>query len=265
MKGTDKYNLIERYLSGNLQADEKSMFHELMTNDPELTAFLENHYAASELIMAKDMLSVKQKLNKIHHGKSVNIIKSRILRWSAIAATGAIIGALVLLDKNNQTDQIADKKNYKDILYDEAKVLDKPNNPHPIAQQNEEILADKNSIKASKSNKSEDLYNNIEEKNTDENILNEELNNEMIGGGIQDSSPLMNKDSSKALHLMAGPEPEKSCNKKNADTSIKSPIVSCEHIHAKFETEASCYSTSNGRISILENSIEGGNAPYLFC
>jgi len=112
-----QFELIERYIDGDLNAEETKTVEQLIASDPDFKNEYNLRLNVNKAIGEKDIMELRYKLSMIHRQEtshSIGIIRHLFeKKWHLVAASItilAIIGSFLLNNLNNQgSDQLFEK------------------------------------------------------------------------------------------------------------------------------------------------------------
>ncbi len=87
MNEEEKYDKIERYLSGDLTGRERKTFEEDMKSDPSLAEEVKLHSDLADALKEKDVADLEEKLANIIQDNRPRRIRLGVRKWLAIAAS----------------------------------------------------------------------------------------------------------------------------------------------------------------------------------
>ena len=252
----DKYELIEKYLNGQLSSDEVLAFEKQMSEDNSLSDETARQQELKSFIDDASMLSLKENLQKIHqkHNTKPNPLNGKKWLWGIPIII--ILGTAILLLKPEQNNAKSEQDNNNK--------KENPNNEH-IEEGQVKISIANHSIE-------KEIIQPKEERSIHPQMQNQPIPLETMGS---DSAQQQEDEIKLPAALLASDiesiEPEDKMDntvleelvKPNPD-HIKPEPFDCNNIiiEASVKTEKSCEDKPTGKLFIVPNSIEGGSPPY---
>jgi hypothetical protein len=240
---------IERFLNGDLPADERVSFLKKMEEDPDFAREVELHRQLHKIITDGAYLNIKSKLKSIHLEKKR--ISKKVRRITGFGIGGLIIG-VILLWVLSDTRNTKNEKNLQSVIVREDTVAVQ-DHKNPLSENTPETA-----IKITSGTPSADQGPGAE-KLPDIALRVEPA---LAKEPIQAEVPVENK----------GPKSEKQLSEpvsENKTTTGKTEtmrIPDCRKIkiEGSFREYESCNNRPTGSIAIDKESLTGGQAPYTF-
>ncbi len=258
-KDIDKYELIERYLTGQLSAEELTKLEYRMKSDPEFAREVDKHRAVSSIIRDGMLLEIREKVKAIHNSKtSYNRFRNSGNRIIALSVVGLLIFLSIMFIRNikkdsnsklpeEQANPVTDtsirKDQRTDTFHDESSQINREKTT-PTAHEN--------------------VYKKpptpIIEKTSNTHEIDTIRENEKIN--VRSEKPAKKMQVPDSTGITPELIPVTDDNKSRIDHGKDSTDCSQVAISARIETEESCEQRPTGRICIVKTSIQGGTPPY---
>lgn len=238
MDDIKKYELIERYLKGDLNSGELLKVERMIRDDSGFALEVEAHRKLKDLIIDHSLISVKKNLSTIRQNKINNQRRflRNILFTGSVLVTGLSMFLLLNREKENVTIQSIEKE--KSISNE---------------------LTDTNS---------QAIYlQNTDEENTGKNV---DSTTESIGKVILPNGPFVENNPVPEYIDTVNPDKKLTDNVINplpvftpdsilpTTESTDMPCV----IKAEYDVEPSCQNQATGSLLLIEESLSGGEPPY---
>lgn len=260
-KDIDKYENIEAYLKGELGMAERGDFENLMNLDSGFAREVEQHRQMSEALMESAMLDIKEQIRNIHDQKQTTkgkrIGKGGLFLIIGLVTLTAIIMVSIFIKSRSevQNSSLQTTQNIGIIQLDTVRAV------QTVSQIKSNIK------KKTKGKKNSDLRLNPVNvqalPTTSDGLIEEESEQKKIATVVEADSvyvPVLEVLESKVQEVLIEVMPER----ENLASTIELEAFDCSEtvITASVESQSTCNSKSNGTLSILENTIEGGIPPY---
>jgi len=245
------YELIEKYLQGNLKGDELKSIEERIQSDPEFALEVSKHQESHNFIFERAMVDMKDQIGKIHQKNTIS--GNGKLGWrnlfsylGVLLFTAALI--IVVSAKNRYEEgtlfQGLRKKTVAENS-DSIRVAVKPIKQKKQVYVQQEIVTDTLSLS--------DSLNTIDTSD----VYSQKDIEEELSDIINSAVPVVNSESQPELK---NNDPESKNNPQESSTS-KTDCNDIE-IEADIESENSCDDKPTGKISVNKQSLDGGEPPY---
>jgi len=240
---------IERFLNGDLPADERVSFRKKLEEDPDFAREVELHRHLHDIITDGAYLNIKSKLKSIHLEKTR--ISKKIRRFTGFGIGGLIIGVILLwvLPDTGKTENDKNEPSVS-VREDSVAVQDQKS---PLTEKTPEIAAVITSGAPS-----------ADQDPGDDKIpdITFQADTVFAKEQIQREVPVENKEPKTEKQV---PEPfsENKPTSRKAEASSK-PDCRKIKIEGSFRESESCNNKPTGRIAIDRESLTGGQAPYTF-
>lgn len=279
MSDREKFDLIERYLTGDLTASEQDYFQKLWATDPEFAEEVNYHELVNDFIIDAGLLDFKEKVAEYTNtkpqpkpnffkkvvGKTRNLVIASII----LILTGFGIGLWSVQQPFNGTvdNQAVTEAKKSDSSIPEAHpeskikggtTSDKPNSKkdRPVKSNDSKGKSNTpdqkgNTLLDGPNNESDYLSYNKAEKPTLKK--SERLNYSSNLGSLSNSSILKKTRPKSDLSITLEPSIEE---------KIAQSACEATEIKGKVKTVPSCQDKNNGKLKVKTETIVGGQPPY---
>lgn len=236
----DKYDLIEKYFSGELSSVEREEFDNLVNNDSSFAEYVHKELKANEIVHQLGLLETGNALDKIHKTNKRLKVQKKALATLAITLT---IGSLVLFSLNNGEEQVE---------LPQRKVLKKLNLSVSNSSQSivDKEIHDNEVIKSITKQK----VILVPEKPSSE-VVQVQVNRDTNAKDFVDSV-------SKAEYVIPKEELNVVTDTSRITVSSIDTKTCTELVLIDYTSKASCMGEENGSFSFSGDLIKGGIAPY---
>lgn len=114
-----QFELIEKYIDGNLSAKESKSVEQLIAKDKVFAKEYKLRYEVNEAIMQKDIMTLRENLNNVYNGQHQspkNVVRQLFIKnWHLVAASVTIliiVGSFLLSNLNNSSSEQIFEKYY---------------------------------------------------------------------------------------------------------------------------------------------------------
>jgi len=254
----EKYELIEKYLGGQLTKKEKIDFEHQLKTDPELADELNKHKDISRLIHEGTLLKIRETVKEIHDAKySLNFFKSSSGKILIITLAGILILTMVFFIKKYRIDNENQQPIENTIpAADTITLHESIEDTGEIVNHNEKTRHIPKPYKSSAKRVDHPIVSGSEFSESGKIHVKEEIKTDVVAKIPQEE--------------IQKSEPDNDDVEKNSVTIIDTEIIhdsdsiDCSNvlISADVETKESCEQKPTGTIQIIESSIQGGTPPY---
>lgn len=256
-KDIDKYELIERYLTGQLSDEELTDLERRIERDPDFARELDRHRAISSIIRDGVLLEIREKVKTIHKNKtSYTRLRNSTNRIIALSVAGVLIFLSIIFIRNIRKDRNDRLPGAQVIPVSDTSVSQNQktdtvhNGAFQINKKKAEPIVDEN-VYTKPSIHGIDKISDKHETDTareDQTINIIPVKKMQITYDSTDITP--------GLMQVA--------DDNESDTGHGTDSVDCNQvvISARVETEESCEQRPTGSILIVKTSIQGGTPPY---
>lgn len=114
-----QFELIEKYIDGNLSAKESKSVEQLIAKDKVFAKEYKLRYEVNEAIMQKDIMTLRENLNNVYNGQHQSppsVVRQLFIKnWHLVAASVTIliiVGSFLLSNLNNSSSEQIFEKYY---------------------------------------------------------------------------------------------------------------------------------------------------------
>lgn len=114
-----QFELIEKYIDGNLSAKESKSVEQLLAKDKVFAKEYKLRYEVNEAIMQKDIMTLRENLNNVYNGQHQSppsVVRQLFIKnWHLVAASVTIliiVGSFLLSNLNNSSSEQIFEKYY---------------------------------------------------------------------------------------------------------------------------------------------------------
>ena len=254
MSDREKFELIERYLSGQLTAQEQETFRELWATDPDFADQVNYHELVDDFIIDAGLLDLKEKLtnytkprassNKGLVEKLVGSSRNLVLASLLMLSVGLGLGIWLMPHPFSSKQGLASKTPIEEKAQQNPQVADNKRQGQP----NQSAFAGKNP------------QSNQPEQKAKENPGANAVNLQKV-----QLTHLQQSASIKPVSFKIQPVGPKEVR---MPENIKQRLANteCRNIKIRGEVEIvpSCIDKANGKLRVLTNTLKGGTPPYAF-
>jgi TolA-binding protein len=121
MKTIDFSYFIERYISGEMDQNEKTWFEKELAGNPTLQKELILRKKADVALLHHDLIDLRKKLTVLETRRKEKVVasgarKGVVLRFAATVAALMLLGGLYLISTGKQSNEALYKKNFRDYI-----------------------------------------------------------------------------------------------------------------------------------------------------
>ncbi|MCG8699256.1 MAG: SprB repeat-containing protein, partial [Bacteroidales bacterium] len=274
-KEVDKYELIERYLQGELNGEQLDSFEQALQNDMEFANEVKQHKQLMSFVEEATLMDIRSQISEIHSKASAPTTKFQYKPWWGIPPAIVIIGGLLwFFTKPNATTIPLQKSSPSIVITDSNIIADTSNNEIVVDHVQKNVQKDEQNeaeVKIKKEVIAENIEKPVVEKE-DIKILSEELlESEPLKPKakilpepvekIEKDTVITKKTAITASALIADKK-----EKTKASIVDDEDVVDCREIeiYADVQLKPSCNNKPTGSIEIKKGSVIGGEAPFFY-
>jgi len=256
-KDIDKYELIERYLTGQLSAEELTDLEHRIERDPDFAREVDKHRAISSIIRDGVLLEIREKVKTIHKSKtSYTLFRNSGRRIITLSVAGVLIFMSIMFIRNIRKD--------RDGRLPGEQAL--PVTDTSIRQNQRTDSVHNGSFQINKKKAAPTVHENTYkkpsthgiDKRSDKHEADTAREDQTINIIPAKKTQVPDDSTDITPELM----PVADDNESHTDHGTDSMDCSQVAIFARVETEESCEQRPTGRIRIVKTSIQGGTPPY---